>query len=80
MAIGTALRVGLREHWRHLRLTDVRPVPDPAANEEVIVADIADRSAIEGMMRLGMAGAWRLLPPRARATGSPSSYAPLRMS
>jgi len=25
-AIGTALRDGLRANWRHLRLTDVRPV------------------------------------------------------
>jgi uronate dehydrogenase len=24
-AIGTALRDGLRENWRHLRLTDIRP-------------------------------------------------------
>jgi uronate dehydrogenase len=50
-AIGTALRVGLRDRWRHLRLTDIRPVPDPAANEELVVADIADRQALETMMR-----------------------------
>jgi uronate dehydrogenase len=50
-AIGTALREGLREHWRHLRLTDIRPVPNVTNNEEAIVADIADRPAIESMMR-----------------------------
>lgn len=50
-AIGTALRVGLRSHWRHLRLTDVRPLQDLAGNEEMVVADIADRAAVEGMMR-----------------------------
>jgi uronate dehydrogenase len=49
-AIGTALRTGLRGHWRHLRLTDIRPVPDLAGNEELVVADIADRSAVEDMM------------------------------
>jgi uronate dehydrogenase len=25
-AIGTALRDGLRAHWRRLRLTDIRPI------------------------------------------------------
>jgi uronate dehydrogenase len=50
-AIGTALRVGLRGRWRHLRLTDIRPVPDLAANEELVVADIVDRPALETMMR-----------------------------
>ena len=29
-AIGTALRNGLRGEWRHLRLTDSRPIADPA--------------------------------------------------
>ena len=50
-AIGTALRDGLRANWRHLRLTDIRPVQGPTDNEEVIVADVADRSAVEVMMR-----------------------------
>src|SRR5260221_4554006 len=50
-AIGTALRTGLRERWRHLRLTDVRPLKDLAGNEELVVADIADRPAVEAMMR-----------------------------
>jgi uronate dehydrogenase len=50
-AIGTALRTGLRGNWRHLRLTDIRPVQDLANNEEAIVTDIADRSAVEGTMR-----------------------------
>lgn len=50
-AIGTALRLGLRAQWRKLRLTDIRPIPDPAANEEAIVADITDRPAMERMMQ-----------------------------
>ena len=49
-AIGTALRDGLRADWRHLRLVDARPIADATANEECIVADIADRAAIESMM------------------------------
>ena len=32
----SALRVHLRDRWRHLRLADIRPVPDPAANEELV--------------------------------------------
>lgn len=50
-AIGSALRAGLRGRWRRLRLTDIRPIQDVAANEETIVADITDRPAIEAMMR-----------------------------
>jgi uronate dehydrogenase len=50
-AIGTALRDGMRANWRHLRLTDIRPVQNVTSNEEAIVADIADRSALEAMMR-----------------------------
>lgn len=50
-AIGTALRDGLRAEWRHLRLTDAKPIANPTPNEECIVADIADRAAIERMMQ-----------------------------
>ncbi len=50
-AIGTALRDGLRGAWHHLRLTDIRPVEKLTNNEEAIVADLADRSSIEAMMR-----------------------------
>jgi uronate dehydrogenase len=50
-AIGTALRAGLRPHWRHLRLTDIRPIRDLASNEEAVTADIADRAALERMMQ-----------------------------
>jgi uronate dehydrogenase len=50
-AIGTALRDGLRANWRHLRLTDIKPVRNVTGNEEAIVADIADRSAIDAMMQ-----------------------------
>jgi uronate dehydrogenase len=50
-AIGTALRIGLRPAWRQLRLTDIRPIPDPTSNEECIVADVGDRAALERMMQ-----------------------------
>jgi uronate dehydrogenase len=50
-AIGSALRAGLRSRWRRLRLTDIRPVSDLAGNEEFIAVDIADRGAVEAMMR-----------------------------
>jgi uronate dehydrogenase len=50
-AIGTALRIGLRPAWRQLRLTDIRPIGEPARNEECIVADVGDRAALERMMQ-----------------------------
>ncbi len=50
-AIGTALRNGLRAGWRHLRLTDARPIANPTPNEEIVVADVSDRAAIEAMMQ-----------------------------
>jgi uronate dehydrogenase len=50
-AIGTALRAGMRSHWRRLRLTDIRPVMDLADNEELMLADVTNRPAVEEMMR-----------------------------
>jgi uronate dehydrogenase len=50
-AIGTALRDGLRANWHRLRLTDIQPVQNLTDNEEAVVADIADRSAMEAMMQ-----------------------------
>jgi uronate dehydrogenase len=50
-AIGTALRNDMRDHWRHLRLVDIKPVKEPTNNEEAIVADIADRPGLESMMQ-----------------------------
>jgi uronate dehydrogenase len=50
-AIGTALRDGLRASWRHLRLADIHPVRDVIDNEEAMIVDITDRSAVELMMR-----------------------------
>jgi uronate dehydrogenase len=50
-AIGTALRAGLHATWRRLRLTDIRPIEDPASNEEAIISDIGDRMALERMMQ-----------------------------
>jgi uronate dehydrogenase len=48
-AIGTALRDGLRAEWKHLRLTDARPIQNPTPNEECITADVADRAALDRM-------------------------------
>src|SRR6185503_9453342 len=50
-AIGSALRTGLHDRWRKLRLTDVRPVTNLSGNEEFVAADITDRAALEAMMR-----------------------------
>jgi uronate dehydrogenase len=50
-AIGSALRTGLRPQWRNLVLTDARRIADPAPNETVVLADVADRAALERMMR-----------------------------
>jgi uronate dehydrogenase len=50
-AIGTALRTELRDKWRHLRLTEIRPLQELAGNEEAVVADISDRAALERMMQ-----------------------------
>lgn len=49
-AIGSALRTGLRAGWSRLRLVDSRPVSSPAANEEAIVLDIADREGLDRAM------------------------------
>ncbi len=50
-AIGTALRYGLRGTWRHLCLTDIRPMQDVANNEEAFIVDIGDRVALESIMQ-----------------------------
>jgi uronate dehydrogenase len=50
-AIGTAVRDGMRADWRHLRLVDIQPVSGLTNNEQAIVADIADRPAMEAAMR-----------------------------
>lgn len=47
--VGSALREYLRPTYRHLRLTDLQPIPDLAANEDAVTADITDRPAMERM-------------------------------
>jgi uronate dehydrogenase len=49
--IGTAVRVAMRPRWRRLRLVGRRPLADLAANEEMAVADIADRRAMTEAMQ-----------------------------
>lgn len=50
-AIGAALRAGMRDTWKHLRLTDISPVPDLAENEQQVIGDIANRASVERMMQ-----------------------------
>jgi uronate dehydrogenase len=50
-AIGTALRTGLQAGWRHLRLTDARPIAQLASNEQAVISDVGDRAALERMMQ-----------------------------
>lgn len=49
--IGKTLRVGLRGHYALLRLSDVAPLGDAAAGEEVCNVDIRDIGAVEESMR-----------------------------
>ncbi|MBV8915179.1 MAG: NAD-dependent epimerase/dehydratase family protein, partial [Acetobacteraceae bacterium] len=49
-AIGSALREHLRPHYRHLLLTDIHDVRDPAPNEEFVRADITDRKAMDALV------------------------------
>ncbi len=49
--IGSALRTGLRTTYRHLRLTDLRPITNLAPNEEFIQADITDRPTLARLMQ-----------------------------
>jgi uronate dehydrogenase len=48
--IGTVLRSGLRGHYPKIRLTDVKDLGKPEANEEIVKADIADLVEVERMM------------------------------
>src|SRR5258708_7468726 len=49
-AIGTTLRQGLRERYRHLRLMDIRLIADVARNEEWIQGDVADAAKLDTAM------------------------------
>src|SRR5262245_40433473 len=44
--IGAALRAGLAGRHARWRLLDRRPIPDPRADEEPMVADLDDRAAL----------------------------------
>ena len=48
-AIGTALRNGLRTEWRHLRLTDAKPITDPTATMRPLRARIIGRTTARAM-------------------------------
>ena len=50
-AIGAALREHLRPRYRQLLLSDIRPIPDPAPNEETVIADVTDRPAMDRLAR-----------------------------
>ncbi len=49
--IGQALRASLRATYKHLRLTDIRPITDLAPNETFMAADVADRAALDRVMQ-----------------------------
>lgn len=48
--LGTAMRERLPHLAETLRLSDIAPVEDLAANEEVVTADLADEAAVEAMV------------------------------
>ncbi len=49
-AIGSVLREGLRGHYPVLRLSDVAPLGEAAAGEELDAADLGDLAALEAAM------------------------------
>jgi uronate dehydrogenase len=44
--LGTAVRKGLAAKWRHLRITDIRPIENPEPNAEVVMCDLGDADAV----------------------------------
>jgi uronate dehydrogenase len=50
-AIATALRERMAGTYARLRLTDIAPIADTRDNEEALVADVADRRAMDAMVR-----------------------------
>lgn len=49
--VGTVLRAGLRSHYDHLRLTDIEPLGEAEANEEIVLADMLDPAALDAAMK-----------------------------
>ena len=50
-SVGSALRAGFQGVYEHLRLTDIRPLGVPAANEEIVLADMLDEDALAAAMK-----------------------------
>lgn len=48
--LGRVLRAGLAPGLDRLRSTDVAPLRDPAPNEQLVAADLADEAAVAGLM------------------------------
>lgn len=48
--LGTAVRRGLGAQWPQLRLTDVRPIPDPEPHAEIVICDLADADAANRLL------------------------------
>jgi len=48
--LGTAVRRRLGPRYPHLRLTDIRPIPDPEAHAEVVQCDLADADAVRRLL------------------------------
>ena len=49
-AIGTALRAGFAGVYRPLRLSDICPISNVAADEEAVQADLTDFGAVQALM------------------------------
>lgn len=50
-ALGRALREPLKANCAVLRLTDLLPVGEPGADEEVVLADLADAAAVDAAVK-----------------------------
>ncbi|MGD1955960.1 MAG: NAD-dependent epimerase/dehydratase family protein [Sphingomonadales bacterium] len=49
-AVGSVLRAGFQGLYKHLRLTDISPLEDPAPGEEIMLADMRDMAALTPVM------------------------------
>ena len=49
-AVGSVLRTGLQGRYGHLRLTDIVPLGEAEAGEELIMADILDAASMDAAM------------------------------
>ena len=48
-ALGTILREGLKPHVKAMRLSDIRPLSNPSPLEDIVLCDLANKSAVESV-------------------------------